>query len=346
MIWYFSNSQRIGIGVFMVKEYLENMREVFVENKLTLKEQIYVCENAIKENVQFIGVLEDTSDPNYEAFTPRHVNRFNQQKITELQEEQKSLIEQVTELRNQLGEIDCKIDEITSVIKVVKEDASSDAMDETMKMTLLRTVETERQRIARDLHDSTTQDLTSLLHKTELCSKLLEVDPPRCKMELLSMGKTLREVIEETRKMIYDLRPMAFDDVEFGVTIERFLDRFSRLNHISCEFHVEGMPCPLDHVVQITLLRVIQEACNNSLHHAQASRLDIDLIYEEERLTIRIVDDGRGFDMNTLAETSEEGFGMSTMKERVYLLSGTLCINSGEGDGCTIEVVIPVSKED
>lgn len=331
----------------MVKEYLEKTREVFVEQRLLLKEQIYACENAIKENIQFISVLEDTNDPNYEAFTPRQVNRFNYKKIAELQEEQKNLIEQVTELRNQFGEVDCKIDEITSVIKVVKEDASSDVIDEVMKMTLLRTVETERQRIARDLHDSTTQDLTSLVHKAELCTKLLEVDPQRCKMELISIGKTLRDVIEETRKMIYDLRPMAFNDAGFDVTVERFLDKFSLLNHISCNFHVEGTSCQMDNVVQITLLRVIQEACNNSLHHAQASRLDVDLIYEKERLVIRIVDDGKGFDMGSIAESSEEssGFGMSTMKERVYLLSGTLSINSGEGDGCMIEVIIPINKE-
>lgn len=331
----------------MVKEYLEKTREVFVEQRLLLKEQIYACENAIKENIQFIRVLEDTNDPNYEAFTPRQVNRFNYKKIAELQEEQKKLVEQVTELRNQLGEVDCKIDEITSVIKVVKEDVSSDAMDEAMKMTLLRSVEAERQRIARDLHDSTTQDLTSLVHKAELCTKLLEVDPQRCKMELISIGRTLRDVIEETRKMIYDLRPMAFNDAGFNVTVERFLDKFSLLNHIGCNFHVEGTPCQMDDVVQITLLRVIQEACNNSLHHAQASRLDVDLIYGNEQLVIRIADDGKGFDMSSITEASEEssGFGMSTMKERVYLLSGTLSINSGEGDGCMIEVTIPINKE-
>ena len=331
----------------MVKEYLEKTRDTFVDQRLLLKEQIYACENALKENIQFIRVLEDTNDPSYEAFTPRKVNQFNYEKIAELQEEQKNLTEQVTELRNQFGEIDCKIDEINSVIKVVKEDAAADETDEAMKMTLLLTLETERQRIARDLHDSTTQDLTSLVHKAELCTKLLEVDPNRCKMELLSIGKTLRDVIEETRKMIYDLRPMAFDDEGFDETVEQFLDKFSLLNHISCKFHVEGTPCRMDHVVQITLLRVIQEACNNAFHHAQASCLDVSLIYGDAQLLIRIADDGKGFDMDSITESSEKssGFGMSTMKERVYLLSGTLNIHSGEGSGCIIEVTIPVSKE-
>lgn len=334
----------------MVKEYLEKMKEAFLEQRLLIKEQIHSTENKIKENIQFIQVL-DTHDSNYEAFTPREVNAFNRQKIVELQEEQKELTGQVTELRNQLSEMDYKIDEITSVIKVATED-TSDSLDdftEDMKMALLQTVETERQRIARDLHDSTTQNLTSLVHKTELCTKLLDVDPVRCKLELLAINKTLREVIDEMRKMIFDLRPMSLDDIGFDVTVERTLDKFKKLNNILCYYHVEGEPYPLNSVVQLTLLRVIQEACNNASKHAHASRLDVYLIYEEEQLILRIVDDGKGFDVNTIPDSSREdnsGFGMSMMKERVYLLSGKLNIQSSPGNGCVIEVAISNSKEE
>lgn len=335
----------------MVNEYLEKTKEGFVAQRALLKEQIHSYENRVKENIQFIQVLEDASDTNYDAFTPRQVNSFNRRKIVELQEEQKALSEQVTELRSQLGDIDYRIDEISSVMKVAREDTSDtpDHFDEDMKMTILQTVETERQRIARDLHDSTTQSLTSLVHKTELCTKLLDVDPVRCKLELYSIGKTLRDIIEETRKIIYDLRPMSFDDIGFDVTVERSLDKFKRLNNIKCNYYVQGKPFAVNSVVQITLLRVIQEACSNAMEHAEASRLDVYLIYEENRLVLRVVDDGKGFDVDAVSDSlraDNSGFGISMMKERVYLLSGKLEVRSTPGEGCTIEVVIPNAGEE
>lgn len=338
----------------MVKEYLEKLREEFLVKRTDLKEEINSYENKLKENIQFVQVLSDTNDPSYEAFTPREVNSFNRKKISELQEEQKNLTEKVTELRNQLGETDFKIAEINSVIKVAKEDVSNasdialDEMDQNMKMTLLQSIETERQRIARDLHDTTAQSLTSLVHKTELCTKLLEVDPVRCKLELFSVNKTFRDVIEETRRLIYDLRPMSFDDIGFNVTVERSLDKINRLNNIKCIFHEEGEPYPLNNVIQLSLIRIIQESCNNAVKHAAASRLDVTLKYEENEIILIVADDGKGFDVSTIPDTSREdnsGFGMAMMRERVYLLSGKLDVKSSPGNGCEIIVTIPISKE-
>lgn len=338
----------------MVKEYLEKIRNNFLEQRTNIKEEIVFYENQLKENIQFIQVLEDTNDPNYEAFTPRRVNSFNQKKIVELQEEQKQLTKRVTELRNQLGGMDYKIAEIDSVIKVAKENLSenpgidSNDTKQNMKMALLQTVERERQRIAGELHDSTTQSLTSLVHKTELCTKLLEVDPVRCKLELFSVNKTLRDVIEEMRRLIYDLRPMLIDDIGFEITLERTLDKFKRLNNIKCNYQVEGEPCALESVIQLTLIRIILEACNNAVKHANASRLDVSLSYQPDNVVLIVADDGRGFDVNSLSDSARDdnsGFGMSMMKERVFLLSGKLDIESSPGNGCVITVTIPVTKE-
>ena len=210
-------------------------------------------------------------------------------------------------------------------------------------------METERQRIARDLHDSTTQSLTSLVHKTELCTKLIDKDPVRCKLELFSVNKCLREIIEDMRGLIYDLRPMSFDDIGFDITVERALDKFKRFNNINCTYKIEGKPYSIDNVVQITLLRVIQEACNNAIKHAEASNLQVCMKYLNNKLRLVIVDDGKGFDVNTIRSVSRDdntGFGLSMMKERVYLLSGKLDIQSSPGNGCTICVTIPILKEE
>lgn len=332
----------------MVKGYLKKTKEEFIEQKTCILEQIKYTENKLKENDKFIELLENTSDPNYEAFSPREINSnvFNRKKIEELQIEQKTEGEHLLELKDQLGEINFKIDEITSVLKGLEQTENTIQGEDSygMRLSLLRSVEAERQRIARELHDFTTQNLTAIVHKTELCKKILDEDPVRCKLELFTIEKTLREVIDDTRELIYDLRPMSFDDIGFDVTVERTLDKFQNSNHIQCNYSVEGDSYQIDSVVQITLLRVIQEACNNVLKHAEASKIDVRLSYQEDNIVLTVMDDGKGFDINYLPETSRDdnsGFGLSMMRERVYMLSGKIEIISSFGNGCSIIVTIP-----
>ena len=102
-------------------------------------------------------------------------------------------------------------------------------------------------------------------------------------------------------------------------------------------------------MVQITLLRVIQEACNNAIKHASASNLIVSMKYKDSQLKLMIQDDGRGFDVSSIQSVSRDdntGFGLSMMKERVYLLSGKLDIQSSPGNGCSICVTIPILKEE
>ena len=106
----------------MVREYLEKTKLQFEQKKESIIEQIHLCENKQKENIKFIQMLEETNDSSYEAFSPRETNVFNHRKIAELQEEQKQVEDQIIHLQNQIGELEFKIAEITSVIKVVKKD--------------------------------------------------------------------------------------------------------------------------------------------------------------------------------------------------------------------------------
>ena len=109
----------------MVKEYLEKTRDGFLEEKISLMEQVTFLQNSMKQNIQMIQLLEDTNDPNIESFTPRQVNGYNKKKLVELQDEQKELIKQLNQLRTDVSTLDMKIDEINSVLKVVRDDISN-----------------------------------------------------------------------------------------------------------------------------------------------------------------------------------------------------------------------------
>lgn len=338
----------------MVVEYLEQTKKQFIDKRQSLLDEISSLEIKSKENIRMIQMLEDTNDDNFESFSPREVSSYTKSKMVELSEEQKQIQQLLQDYRSEVLELNLKIDEVTSVIKVAQNenDICNEEISKSKKSNLnvLESVEKERQRIARDLHDSTVQNLTSLVHKSELCMKLIELDPIRCKLELSSMGKILREVIEDMRKMIYDLRPMSFDDIGFGVTIERALDKCKAAYNIRYSFKIEGEEYQLPNMVSISLLRIIQESCSNAINHGNAKMIDIKLIYHEDSIELMVENDGDGFDVSTIDDLSRDdysGFGLSMMKERIYLLSGDLSIQSKAGEkGCLLTVNLPIERED
>ena len=335
----------------MVQNYLENLRQNFLNRKCTLMDQLDSLYNRQKEIKKILQVLEEKNDPNYDAFSPRKRNSFDSRKISELTEESKQILDDISKLKDQISEIDFRIDEVSNVIKVSRESlsvSSSNIDSYEARIALLNSVEAERQRIARDLRDSTTQNLTALVHKTELCTKLLESDPVRCRLELFSISNTLRDIIQDMRNMIYDLRPMAFDDIGFDAAVQQALDRFSQLHNLQCNFHTVNKPYDMNRVVQITLLRVIQEACNNTVKYAEASQIDVTISYLDHHVILSVKDNGKGFDPNHIpvhSKPDHSGFGLSMMRERVYLLSGNITIDSKPGEGCSIIVDVPITKE-
>lgn len=341
----------------MVVSYLEKIKEQYQEKRIDADNRLKAASNEYKENLELIKLLESNNDPNFESFTPRQVNGFHKTKIAELEERQKQLNVISSEIRTEISSIDSEIYKLNSVIKVAKENMGDvenpifeekDYDEARVKLALLETQENERQRIARELHDSTVQNLTSLIHKTELCLKLMDVDEIRCKLELSAMTKILRDVIGDTRNIIYDLRPMSFDDIGFDITVERFIDKIKLISGANISFRIEGIPYAINSVVGITLLRVIQEACNNAIKHSDASKIEVKLIYDKNRFSVQIEDDGKGFINEKHVNVSREdnsGFGLSMMKERIFLLSGELIIESAPGKGCCVKAIIPIEEE-
>ena len=345
----------------MVCTYLEKLHREYLEQKLGIDKSIANLQVKLKENIEFIKMLEESTDASYESFSPREVNPKARVQVKELQEKQKEIIEQIDEAKTTQTEIVHKIDELSSIIKVAKssivktdeieskEDNKVELDNNVYRLTLLETQENERQRISRELHDSTVQNLTSMVHKTELCSKLIDMDPIRCKLELTMMSRTLRDIINDTRQMIYNLRPMSFDDIGLEITIERAIDKIKNDKSCNIGFMVEGESYPIKPVVGITLLRIIQEACNNAIKYAHANIISVKLIYEDDAVVILVEDDGTGFNIdNTDVSTRNDnsGFGLSMMKERVYLLSGEIEITSENNVGTKIQVKVPINDKE
>ncbi len=335
----------------MVIAFLEKLQNEYLEERTKSEREIGKIQLCMEENLKLISMLEEHGDPHYESFTPREVNGKNKKKILELMEEQMLLQSAFDSESEKMLEYEKKLTELSHVIKAArqtisrkKRNAQYTVNSESYLVTFLEMQENERRRISRDLHDSSVQSLTGLIHKTELCGKLIGLDPVRCKLELNTVSKTLREVIEDMRQIIYNLRPMSFDDIGLEETIERALNKMEVSESKKISFQVTGDPYQLKPVVGITLFRIIQEGCNNAIRHADASLIQVTLHYESGKISVEIRDNGKGFDADADTKTprNHSGFGLSVMKERVYLLSGTIKITSKINCGTVIFVEVPV----
>lgn len=337
----------------MIISFLENLQNDYLKEKLDIEKQISNLKIQLKENVEFIKLLEDTDDPNYQSFTPREINTKNKNKILSLRDEQHTLQKSLEEVIQRYSENVKKLDEVSDIIKAAKKffmESNHDKLqDKLYGITLLEARENERQRISRELHDSTVQNLTGLVHKTELCSKLVDMDAIRCKLELNMMSKTLREIIDDTRELIYNLHPMSFDDIGLNITIERALEKLENNESKKIRFSVIGEPYEIKPVIGITILRIVQEACSNAMRYANSSFIRVTLTYEKGKVLLQIEDDGDGFEVEDLdieSRKDNSGFGLSMMKERVYLLSGNIDIVSKINKGTKIFVEIPIRSEE
>ena len=199
--------------------------------------------------------------------------------------------------------------------------------------------EMDRKRIARELHDSTIQNMVCMIHKVELASRFIDTDPIRVKLELSTMKKLLKENIDELRGLVYDLRPMSFDDLGFDVLLKQYLDELDQLYDNEIEYHYDADLVDVKENCLITIYRVIKECCINSIKHSGGAKLSVSITEDKDNLVICVSDNGKGFDLTK--EADKYHYGLRIMEDRVTLLKGKVKITSELGKGYETKIVIP-----
>ena len=195
--------------------------------------------------------------------------------------------------------------------------------------------ELERRRLARELHDQTGQELTSVL------LGLKGVEEAKTDAERVEALATVRaqvvETLHDVRRLAVELRPKALDDFGLVAALERLRDTFAEQTGMRVELEASvGDRLPSD--VETALYRIVQEALTNIVKHAQASSVSLVVTRSERAITAVIEDDGSGF----AANGGGEGLGLLGMAERLALLGGTLKTESSPGAGATIVAEVPL----
>jgi PAS domain S-box-containing protein len=199
----------------------------------------------------------------------------------------------------------------------------------------------ERQRLARDLHDSVTQSLYSLTLLAEAGRRLIDVDVPQAARYLNDMGEIAQQSLKEMRLLVYQLRPLALTHEGLIGALQARLDSVEKRSGVEARFLIEGNLGNLPPAVEEGLFRVAQEALNNVLKHAAARSVVVRLRGDDECVTLEVADDGRGSEL--LSTDVQGGLGLTSMRERVAKLEGTLSIESTPGQGTRVVVEVPRS---
>lgn len=209
------------------------------------------------------------------------------------------------------------------------------------QFSVLDVQEKERQRIARDLHDSSLQNLTHLVHKVELCSLYMDRDPVKAKLELATIEAGLRKVIDDIRNRIYDLRPMTFDDLGLRETLLNLFSIINQDENFEVIADIDNIDDSLsDEKKEISLImiyRIIQECVYNAVEHSGGNRINISLKEDKNVFRIKIQDNGIGFDQEQVGKKGRH-FGLTVVKERVFLLNGKIEMDTQNGTSILIEI--------
>ena len=198
----------------------------------------------------------------------------------------------------------------------------------------------ERQRIARDLHDCTIQDLTMLIHKVELASKYIDCDTNLAKLELYHMIKNIRTIIDDMRDIVFNLRPMQIDDLGFTDAINSLFDVLQEETEIKILSNVKIVNL-MSKELSVSMYQIIQEICKNAIKHSNARMLKIDISENDLEFKIQIEDDGIGFELPSKNEANKH-FGLLIVKERILLLKGNIRIDSTSGMGTKVIISVPI----
>jgi len=208
--------------------------------------------------------------------------------------------------------------------------------------------EDERKRIARELHDETSQGLSALMVGMDTIAMSLAQDPQRTTKHLKNSKSIAEGLLRNIHRIISDLRPTLLDDLGLVPAISWYGEQ--RLEPLGIRFSVEevGVRARLLPVVETSFFRIVQEALTNVARHAQATQVKVRLKHEDYWVTLTIRDNGRGFDPDNLDMSNSPGLGLGLrgMQERAETLGGMFELQTTPGEGTLISVRVPASIQE
>lgn len=210
--------------------------------------------------------------------------------------------------------------------------------------TLVRVIEAqegERQKLSKQLHDGPAQAFSNFILQTDIAVRLFAIDADRARAELENLRTAAMTTLQKVRDFIFDLRPMMLDDLGLIPTAKRYVDTFKEKSGLQITLQIAGAERRIESVREVLMFRGLQEVLGNIRDHAQATQVKVALEMDDARVRVTVEDNGKGFDPRAVFGGPQKTIGLTALKERVELLSGSLTIDSQPGGGTRVTVEIP-----
>ncbi|WP_406382615.1 sensor histidine kinase [Streptomyces sp. NBC_01618] len=201
----------------------------------------------------------------------------------------------------------------------------------------------ERERLAREIHDTLAQGLSSIQLLLRAAERALPARPEAAGRYIDQARQTSVDNLAEARRFVAALTPPALEGTTLAGALERLCATTSTQHPLTARFHLTGEPVPLPTAHEVALLRIAQSALSNTVRHARATTAEVTLSYLDDAVALDVVDDGTGFDPTRLPapDPATGGFGLAAMRARTHALGGTLSIESAPGRGSALAAQLP-----
>ena len=331
-----------------VRQDYERTQKALKEVDILLQQSSVEVEKLAQRNSQVVNKLRQT-----EAVLETVPRKDLKDLYTLAQETQMRLFTmrgQVEQLQGKQQLLEQHAARLRQVLDVAGQFDSSDASGSGERpgensgiVRVINAQESERQRLARQMHDGPAQSLTNLILQAEICERLIDQDPSRARTELANLKEAVNRTFQQVREFIFDLRPMMLDDLGLIPTLKRYVRDFQTKNSLTCNLTVTGKEQRLPPHTEVTAFRVVQGLLYNVRQHANASQVDIALGLGPDGLKVSLEDDGTGFDLaRVVAEHPQpKASGIVTMMEQVEMLGGHLHFDTSPGQGTKVQLRLP-----
>ncbi len=330
---------------------LDRVRRELTEIEALLRQTTNEVDKLQQRELSASNRLRDL-DVNIDRYNKADIKNF----YTAAQEVQLRLLSMRSQLETQqLRQQTMKIrqsqllETITSIEPNLGQSASGPARQmasgEELIANIIQAQENERLRISLQMHDGPAQSMSNLVLRAEICQRLIDRDMDMARTELSSLKSAINGTLQETRRFIFDLRPMTLDDLGLVPTLRRYFQQFGEKNKVEVNFSVQGLDARLPAHYEVAIYRFVQEALNNVAKHADAHNVRVVLDQSANGIQVIVEDDGSGFPVAEVLSiaSARRNMGIATQRQMVeILLRGEFGIESTAGRGTRVVATIPL----
>lgn len=262
------------------------------------------------------------------------------QKRDRLQRRLQTLLQTIERAEKLVNQLNITMNYLSSDFEEVEDAIEKPQLNHDYSLRIIEAQEEERKRLSREIHDGPAQMMANVLLRSDLIERTYrEKGPEQAFREISSLKEMVRHALTEVRRIIYDLRPMALDDLGLVPTLRKYLETTGDYNPGTVlAFKSNGTERRLPSSFETSIFRLVQEAISNAIRHGKATAIEVKLEWLKEHVSISVSDNGTGFDQSIVKNQS---FGLLGMRERIELIKGDFIINSSLGEGTILMFQIP-----